>query len=334
MTTMRRMSVGKSRRGRRRSVGLALGSGGARGLAHIGVIKALVRADVPIDCIVGTSSGALVGAIYAAGQLENFEQQVRKYEWTDVLAMFDPVWPRSGLMSGRKGLERLAAGLREWRIEDLAIPFAAVAVDLVSGEEIHIREGPVIDALLASVSVPGIFVPMRQGRRLLVDGAVRNPVPVSALEELGADVRVAVNLHHEPVREILQMGPPRSDARRPVAVRVGEAIESRLARFRKKARSAGRTSGKEDESGNGDESVPNLFEILTASMALIEYELARHRLAIDPVDVVIEPDLRGIRSFEFHKARQAIQAGEAAGEASIEELKRQIRKRRPLLRSS
>lgn len=325
MTTLRRMSTAKSRRGRPRSVGLALGAGGARGLAHIGVIKALARAGIPIDCIAGTSSGALVGAIYAAGQLENFEAQVRDYEWTDVLTMFDPVWPRSGLMSGRKALDRLAAGLREWRIEDLAIPFSAVAVDLVSGEEIHIREGRVIDAIRASVSIPGIFVPLRRGRQLLVDGAVRNPVPVSALGELGADVRVAVNLHHEPVREIIHASPRSSESARPmIATRVGDAIESGLARFRRKGRAR--------KPPNGDESVPNLFEILTASMTLIEYELARHRLATDPVDVVIEPDVHGIRSFEFHKARQAIEAGEAAGEARVDALRRQLRKRLPALR--
>lgn len=319
------MSIAKSRRTRRRRVGLALGAGGARGLAHIGVIKALTRAEIPIDCIAGVSSGALVGAIYAAGQLENFERQVRQYEWTDVLAMFDPVWPRSGLMSGRKGLDRLAAGIREWRIEDLAIPFSAVAVDLVSGEEIHIREGPVIDAVRASVAIPGIFVPQRRGRQLLVDGAVRNPVPVSGLGELGADVRVAVNLHYEPVREIIQTGARRKPSSRPViATRVGEAIESGLARFRKRGRAR--------KPASGDESLPNLFEIMTASMSLIEYELARHRLATDPADVVIEPDLHGIRSFEFHKARQAIQAGEAAGEAGIEPLRRHLRKRRPARR--
>jgi NTE family protein len=322
---MRRMSTAKSRRTRRRSVGLALGAGGARGLAHIGVIKALTRAEIPIDCITGVSSGALVGAIYAAGQLENFERQVRQYEWTDVLAMFDPVWPRSGLMSGSKGLDRLAAGIREWKIEDLAIPFSAVAVDLVSGEEIHIREGPVIDAVRASVSIPGIFVPQRRGRQLLVDGAVRNPVPVSALAELGADVRVAVNLHHELVREIIQTGARRAPGSRPIiATRVGEAIESGLARFRKRGRAR--------KPANDDESLPNLFEIMTASMSLVEYELARHRLATDPVDVVIEPDVHGIRSFEFHKARQAIQAGEAAGEAGIEPLRRHLRRRRPVLR--
>ncbi len=321
------MSTAKSRRTRRRSVGLALGAGGARGLAHIGVIKALTRAEIPIDCIAGVSSGALVGAIYAAGQLENFERQVRQYEWTDVLAMFDPVWPRSGLMSGSKGLDRLAAGIREWKIEDLAIPFSAVAVDLVSGEEIHIREGPVIDAVRASVSIPGIFVPQRRGRQLLVDGALRNPVPVSALAELGADVRVAVNLHHELVREIIQTGARRAPSSRPIiATRVGEAIESGLARFRKR--------GRTPKPANDDESLPNLFEIMTASMSLVEYELARHRLATDPVDVVIEPDVHGIRSFEFHKARQAIQAGEAAGEAGIEPLRRHLRRRLPVLRRS
>jgi len=327
---MRRMSSAKSRRARRRSLGLALGAGGARGLAHIGVIKALNAADIPIDSIVGTSSGALVGAIYAAGQLENFEREVRHYEWTDVLTMFDPVWPRSGLMSGRKGLERMAAGLREWRIEDLAIPFAAVAVDLVSGDEIHIREGPVIDAIRASVSIPGIFVPQRHGRRLLVDGAVRNPVPVSALEELGAQIRVAVNLHHQPVREIIQTAQPHGQRRPRIASRVGDAIETGLARFRKRGGSSPVADG--DANGDSDEGMPNLFEILTASMTVIEYELARHRLATDPVDVIIEPDVHGIRSFEFHKARQAIAAGEAAVESRLDDLRRQLRRRLPSLR--
>jgi len=317
------MPAASRSRTRRRSVGLALGAGGARGLAHIGVIKRLIRHEIPIDCVVGTSSGALVGAIYAAGQLENFEQQVRSYEWTDVLAMFDPVWPRSGILSGKRAMERLAASLTEWRIEDLAIPFAALAVDLVSGDEILIREGPVTDAIRASMSIPGIFVPQRQGKRLLVDGAVRNPVPVSALSEFDADVRVAVNLHHQPVREIIQTRRVGAARRPTVATRVGDAVESGLARFRKRGRRADQ---------NGDEAIPNLFEILTASTTLIEYELARHRLAIDPVDVVIEPDVHGIRAFEFHKARQAISAGEHAADESLEALRRQMRRRLPSLR--
>lgn len=307
---------------RTRSVGLALGAGGARGLAHIGVLRGLAAAGIPVHAIVGTSSGALVGAVYAAGQLENFERQVRALEWPDVLAMFDPVWPRSGLMSGARALDRLAPGLGDWRIEDLAIPFAAVSVDLVTGEEILIRKGRVVDAIRASISIPGIFVPRRDGRRLLVDGALRNPVPASALAELGADVRIAVNLHHDPVREIAALPDGRRRGRKAIATRVSDAIDTRLARFRRRGRS------RASANGNGDESVPNLFEILTASMSVLEYELAQHRLARDPVDVLIEPDVHGIRAFEFHKARQAIQAGLHAVDAHLPEIQRALRRRR------
>ena len=321
MTTM----AGMTSRGRTRRIGLALGAGGARGLAHVGVLKVFAEEGLPVDCIVGTSSGAMVGAVYAAGQLETFERIVLELEWTDVLALWDPVWPRSGLMSGSRTVERLSGMVGDWKIQDLPIPFAAVAVDLVTGDEILIREGRVRDAVRASISIPGIFVPVRKGRQVLVDGAIRNPVPVSDLGELGADVRVAVNLHHDPVREIVSL--PGVDGRRSsIASRVSEAIDTRLARFRRKDRSApGLAEGKRN--------VPNLFEILTASMTVIEYELAQYRLARDPVDVLIEPDLHGIRAFEFHKAKQAIAAGRRAAEEKVDEVKRALRKRRRLGRA-
>ena len=319
MTTMQRMAT----RGRRRQVGLALGAGGARGLAHIGVLQILTEAGIPIDSVVGTSSGALVGAIYAAGQLENFERQVRDYEWTDVLAMWDPVWPRSGIMSGSKALERLAGLVGEWRVEDLAVAFGAVSVDLVTGDEILIRRGRVADAVRASISVPGVFVPLRAGRRLLVDGAIRNPVPVSALGEMGADLRIAVNLHREPVREIVS-GPSARSSRTTIAARVADAIDTRMARFRRKAKSRPQADGNGGEAKPG---VPNLFEILMASMSVIEHELAQHRLARDPADVLIEPDVHGIRAFEFHKAKQAIAAGRRAAEQHVPEIQRLLRRK-------
>ncbi len=308
-------------RGQTRTLGLALGAGGARGLAHIGVLRGLVQAGISIDCIVGTSSGALVGALYAVGQLENFERQVLEYEWTDVLAMYDPVWPRSGLMSGTRALERLAGLIGDWHIEDLPLPFAAVSVDLVTGDEILIQRGRVLDAVRASISIPGIFVPQRRGRRLLVDGAIRNPVPVSALEELGADVRVAVNLHHHPAREIVALPSGHASRRPTIAARVSEAIDTRLARFRRRTRAVSAPNG------NDEKGVPNLFEILTASMSVIEYELAQYRLARDPVDVVIEPDVRGIRAFEFHKAKQAIAAGLSAAADHVTEIEKQLSRR-------
>lgn len=315
-----------SPKGRSRQVGLALGAGGARGLAHIGVLQVLTEAGIPIDSVVGTSSGALVGAVYAAGQLENFERQVRDYEWTDVLAMWDPVWPRSGIMSGSKALERLAGLVGEWQVEDLAVPFGAVTVDLVTGDEILMRRGRVADAVRASISVPGVFVPLRQGRRLLVDGAIRNPVPVSALGEMGADFRIAVNLHHDPVREIVS-GPSVRSGRPTIAARVSDAIDTRMARFRRKGKTRPPANGGNANDGKG--SVPNMFEILMASMSVIEYELAQHRLARDPADVLIEPDVHGIRAFEFHKAKSAIAAGRKAAEQQLPEIQRLLRKRRP-----
>ncbi len=310
-----------------RTVGIALGAGGARGLAHVGVLRTLAAGGVPIDAFVGTSIGAVVGAVCAAGQLESFERRVRELEWTDVLRMFDPVWPRSGLMSGARAVEWLSGLVGDWRIEDLAIPFAAVSVDLVTGEEVLIRHGRVIDAIRGSMSIPGVFVPHRVGRRLLVDGALRNPVPVSALDAHGADLRIAVNLHAHPVREILSAPRGEGRPRAPLSARVAEAIDGGLARFRRGRRGTRAGAPDPDEVG-----APNLFEILTASMTILEQELARHRLASEAVDVVLTPDVHGIRSLEFHKGRQAIAAGAAAAEAELPRILELLKRRRRLRR--
>ena len=320
---MRLVGAGRKRTGARRKLGLALGAGGARGLAHLGVLKGLAQAGIPIDAIAGTSIGALVGAIYAAGQLENFERRMLELEWADVVRLFDPVWPRSGLMSGARATEWFAGMLGDWRIQDLTIPFAAVSVDLVTGEEVWITEGRVMDAIRASISIPGIFVPHRKGGQLLVDGALRNPVPVSVLDSLGADVRVAVNLHAQPVRELSRAGGRAQAPSAPASsmpVRVGDAIERGLARFRQRRRGT---------SDNGPEVGPNLFEILTASMTVLEHELAKHRLASEPVDVIIAPDVHGIRSLEFHKARRAITAGLHEVQTHVSEIQAQLSRRGP-----
>jgi NTE family protein len=301
-------------------LGLALGAGGARGLAHIGVLRELEARGIEVGAIAGTSSGALVGAMYAAGHLEEFEERVRALEWHDVLALFDPVWPRAGLMSGTRAIERLAGSIGDWRIEDLPIPFAAVAVDLITGDEVWIREGRILDAVRASISIPGILVPHRHGRRLLVDGALRNPVPVSALPSLGASLRVAVNLHQSPVREIAPPG-DRERFRMPGPARLADLVEGGLARLRR------RRSG--EENGGPEASGPNLFDVMIASMSVLEFELAQHRLAREPADLVIEPDVRGIRAFDFHKASRAIKAGRAAAAPQLESLERLITARQP-----
>ena len=312
-----RSSAGRA--GRKR-LGLALGAGGARGIAHAGVLFGLEEAGIAVDAIAGTSIGALVGALWATGQLEVFERDLRGTELADLVRYLDPVWPRSGLLSGDRATEYLRSLVGDWRIEDLPIPYAAVAVDLVSGEEVWIRSGKLLDAIRASISLPGILVPVRQGARFLVDGAIRNPVPVSALEPLGVDVRVAVNLHSQPVREL----EPRA-RRRPMVSRLGDAFENGLARLRRRPRATGEPEPEEPVG-------PNLVEIITASMSVLEHEIARHRLAREPVDVVLTPDVRGIRSFEFHKAARAVTAGRKELEAKLPEIRAALRRRAGLSR--
>jgi NTE family protein len=305
-------------------VGIALGAGGARGFAHLGVLRTLSASGIPIDAVVGTSIGAVVGAAFAAGQLDLLERRVQELDWAGVVRMFDPVWPRSGLLSGEGAASWLNSVLGDWRIEDLAVPFAAVAVDLVTGEEVVIRDGLVVDAIRASMSIPGVFVPLSRGRQVLVDGALRNPVPVSVLDQFDVDVRLAVNLHTHPVREIGGRRPRlRTRGSGRVAGRILDGLEERVGRFRR--RKPGRNTRLRATAIGG----PNLFEILTASMTILEYELARHRLALDPADVLLTPHVEGVRAFEFHRARTAIHAGTAEAEAHLPEIRRVVSRRPP-----
>jgi NTE family protein len=182
----------------RKKVGLALGSGSARGFSHIGILRVFEEAQIPIDCIAGTSIGAIVGAFYAAGVLGRYEEFLHQLDWKETLNfMLDPLLPVSGLLSGKK-LERLFTSLLEERnIEDFALPFAAVAADVVTGEEIVLHRGNAVKAIRASMSIPGIFTPVYLEERFLVDGGIVSPVPVQAARQLGADVVIAVNLAAE-----------------------------------------------------------------------------------------------------------------------------------------
>ncbi len=176
----------------RKKVGLALGGGVAKGLAHIGVIKALLQIGVPIDCVAGTSSGSIVGALAAAAiSPERMEAITRAARWRDLVK---PVIPRLGLLDASRLEALLVSILGDRRIEDLALPFAAVATDIATGEEVVLRSGPVAPAVRASCSVPGFFTPLELGGRLLVDGGVVDNVPVGVTRSLGADYVIAVDL--------------------------------------------------------------------------------------------------------------------------------------------
>ena len=200
-----------------RKIGLALGSGSARGWSHIGVIRGLQEADVDIDIVCGSSIGALVGGAYAAGKLDDAEKLIRELAWSDVLGFMEVPIPRSGLINSDKVADYLRERLGDPNIEDLPKPFAAVATDLTTGQEVWIRNGSLIEAIRASISMPGMFTPCFREGRLLVDGGLINPVPVSLCRSLGANTVIAVNpntdirIQYEITREPILGGPPKKE---------------------------------------------------------------------------------------------------------------------------
>jgi len=178
---------------RKLRLGLALGSGSARGWAHIGVIRALEERGIKPDLVCGSSIGALVGAAYAAGELDRFEKWVTGLAWTTVVRLMDLTW-RGGLIRGARLFTRFRAIFQDREIDGLPIPYGAIATELDSGRELWLRHGDVLDAVRASCAMPGLFTPVVRDGVVLVDGGLVNPVPVSMCRALGADLVVAVDL--------------------------------------------------------------------------------------------------------------------------------------------
>jgi NTE family protein len=295
----------------RRRIGLALGSGSARGLAHLGVIRALEEAGIEVDFVAGTSMGALIGAIFAAGKLDDLEATFLSFDWKKMVSYFDVVLPKSGLLDGAKVGELVRAHVHAEAIEALPKPFAAVATDIASGEEVVIRSGDVIEAVRASISVPGIFTPVRSNGRILVDGGLVNPVPVSAVRAMGAEFVIAVDLNHQIVagknlRPLLggAAQTPKKLSRWAESYRQGlQELMARL--FSREVPGWAQFS----RWASTEEPLPSIFEVLLASINVMESRLTQARLGFDPPDLLIQPPLGEVRFLEFFRAEEIIVAG-------------------------
>jgi len=284
---------------KRKKIGIALGSGSARGWAHIGVIRSLQGAGIPIDIACGSSIGALVAGAFAADFLNTLDRWVRELSWTDLLRFIDVRLPRSGIIEGEKITGYFRQNLSDANIEDLAIPFAAVATELNTGREVWLREGSLIDAIRASVSLPGIFTPYQKGDQWLVDGGLINPVPVSLCRAMGADIVIAVNLNSD------IMG--KSEIRRSninnrtLQKKVASFLNRRLPRANLTASRLFDPS----ESQRG----PNLFEIITTSVYITQDFITKQRLAESPPNILITPRLAEIGLLDFNRAEEAVEEG-------------------------
>ena len=286
----------------RPTIGLALGGGAARGFAHIGVIRTLEAHGIVPDVIVGTSIGAVVGGCYAAKEMDNLDNWARTLTVRGVLGYLDISLSGSGLIGGGHLAAQLEAGLKESRVEDLPIRFAAIATEFNTGHEIWLTRGRLSDALRASYSLPGIFPPVLIGGRWLVDGALVNPVPVSAARALGARLVIAVNLNSDLFGRgtiIANHGPDENDI---------TAEPPKVNGFRRMF--SGERSLRRQFFGRRGR--PGLPTVMVEAFNVMQDRITRARLAGDPPDVLISPRLGGIGWFDFHRAAEAVAIGSEA----------------------
>ncbi|MCU8059452.1 patatin-like phospholipase RssA [Shewanella oncorhynchi] len=295
------------------SVGIALGSGAAKGWAHIGVLNGLAAMGIKPDKVAGCSVGALVGAAYAHDHLPELERWVRSFSSWDVLGLMDIRWRKGGLIGGDKVFDVLHARIGDVNIENLNRPFAAVATDLYSGQEIWFTEGDLRQAVRASCSMPGILAPVRQGDRWLVDGAVVNPVPVSVSRAMGVDVVIAVDLYGYHSGRI-QVLPVNMTSQRTVQAEMDMPARQETGFMDLFARGRDYVSNLTDKFSLGTKSNPGMIAVMSQSMGILEQRHKRARLMGDPPDICIVPEVGNIGTMEFHRADEAIAAGEAAVE--------------------
>jgi len=295
-------------------IGLALGAGVARGWAHIGVLRALKRYGIEVDIVCGASVGALVGGIHLAGQLDALEDWVRSLTRLKIVGYLDlRLRQGGGLIGGERLVAEMRHHLGDVLVEELPAPFVAIATDLVTGHEVWIRTGPLVDAMRASFSLPGVFPPVPFEGRWMVDGALVNPVPVSACRALGAQMVIAVNLAADILGKARKPG-----AAVPTAAGFDllKLMEEQIPETRPRSPIGALTRRifRRDYEG------PSLFGVMISSLGIVTDRITRSRLAGEPPDVHIAPRLGHIGLSEFDRADDCIREGEAAVERALPDL--------------
>jgi NTE family protein len=304
--------------GKRPTIGLALGGGAARGFAHIGILRTLLANDIVPDIVVGTSIGAVVGGSYAAGHLDTLENWARGLLPRNIFSYLDIRLNGSGLIGGSKLASQLEASFGAIQIDELPLKFAAVSTEVQTGHEIWITHGRLVDAVRASYALPGIFEPVLVGDRWLVDGALVNPVPVSAARALGAEIVIACNVStdvfgHGTIISAHGMTPPAAEDEP-----AEPAVEKRGLR---KFFSAEKTVKREFFGTAGR---PGISTVMVEAFNIMQDRITRARLAGDPPDVLISPRVGRIGWFDFHRAEETIAHGVRAAERNIESIQEAI----------
>ena len=302
---------------RRPVIGLALGGGAARGFAHIGILRTLIAHGIVPNVVVGTSIGAVVGGAYAAGHLDTLEEWARRLQPRSVLSYLDIRLNGSGLIGGDKLAAQLEAAIGQTLIEDLPLKFATVATEVRTGHEIWLTHGRMVDAMRASYALPGIFSPVLAGDRWLVDGALVNPVPVSAARALGAEIVIAANLSSDVFTHATTIYSHSAS----VALQEIPPEVTPPKRGLGKFFSPERTVKREFFGGGGR---PGISSVMVDAFNIMQDRITRARLAGDPPDLLISPRVGQIGWFDFHRADDLIAHGARAAERAIASIQEAI----------
>lgn len=293
-------------------IGLALGSGMARGFAHIGVMKGLLKHGIEPHIVAGTSIGAVVGGSYLAGKLDEFEEWALSLNRRTIIKYMDFRARSASLIGGKRLQSVLEEHFGDLLIEELPHPFVAIAADIVTGHEVWLRKGDFINSIMASFALPGVFPPVIINHRTLIDGALVNPVPVSACLAMGSRLTIAVDLNADMIGKTAKPGQ-------------GYQTVAGFDVFDEKALSA------EDQGlfkgaltkrlFRRSPDNPSLFGVMVSSLNIVQDRLTRSRLAGDPPDVHLKPRVGHIGLLEFERAKEVIKEGEASVERAMPQIK-------------
>lgn len=297
-------------------IGIALGSGSSRGWAHIGVLRALAEHGIHPEIVCGCSVGAVVGAAYAAQRLDVLETGVLAFNRLELMRFFELNPSLNGFVNRDKLQQFFHTNVCDatQSIEQLSCKFASVATDLETGREIWFTQGAVLEAVFASIALPGLFTPYRYGKQWLVDGGLVNPVPVSMCRALGADVIIAVNLNGNIARRYanhIQKAKPE----KPADVTLSKTSDAEAAKSETFVDTL-TTSLREysaalfpDTNSKPKETAPSLMDALAASINIMQDKITRSRMVGDPPEILLTPSLEHIGLLEFHRAAEAIAEG-------------------------
>lgn len=277
-----------------KKIGLALGGGGARGCAHIGVIRALQEAGIKIDYVAGTSIGALVGGIYASGGLDELEQYLIKVKWNDVIRQFDPILMKNGMFEGKKVMTLVNQMLKKKTFKSCTTPFTAVVTDLTTGKEMHLNSGRLDSAIRASISLPAVFTTVKKDSYELMDGGLVNPLPVKVVRKMGADIVIAIDLNHEYIKE---------RQKKKVKIRTSKLGIKKLFKSR----------------------YPNMIDVIEGSVFLMQDQITQKNLQECPPDLLLNLELGSASLFDFHQSKDLIKAGYSQMKSETNNLKKLLR---------